>query len=113
MIYIFWACHSLPEAKIIVRRLLDQGLIGCGSIFPEVESIYRWKGKVVEGREVKVILKTTEDHFDAIQKYILQHGSYEVPEILQVDIAQGNPHYLSWISQNVTTPHPRYQKNPD
>lgn len=97
IVYIFWTCRNNGEAKKIVHGLLDQRLIACASIFPEIESIYRWEGKIEESREIKVILKTLATHFDSIQSYIRAHCSYEVPEILQVDIAQGNPAYLSWV----------------
>ncbi len=99
VIYIFWTCRDRQEAKKIIHGLLDQRLIACASIFPEIESIYRWEGKIEEGREVKVILKTTLKHFDPIRSYIQTQCSYEVPEILQVDIAQGNPRYLSWVAE--------------
>ena len=99
MIYIFWSCRDKTEAKKIIHRLLDKRLIACASIFPEVESIYRWEGKIEESQEVKVILKTQGKHYDAIQNYILSQCSYEVPEILQIEIVQGNPRYLSWVSE--------------
>lgn len=99
MIYIFWSCRNKEEAKRIIHGLLDKRLIACASIFPEVESIYRWQGKVEESREVKVILKTIANHYLAIQSYIKTHCSYEVPEIVQVDVAQANPDYLAWIRE--------------
>lgn len=102
LIYVFWTCRDKQEAKKIIHRLLDQRLIACASIFPEVESIYRWEGKIEESQEVKVILKTALNHFDAVQIHIQKHCSYEVPEILQVDIAQGNPRYLSWVVQETS-----------
>jgi periplasmic divalent cation tolerance protein len=97
VIYVFWTCRDRQEAKEIVRGLLDLRLIACASLFPEVESIYRWEGKIEEGREIKVILKTTAVHFDQIRSYIQARCSYEVPEILQVNIGNGNPSYLSWV----------------
>jgi len=103
MIYIFWTCRDQAEAKKIIHGLLDKRLIACASIFPEVESIYRWEGKVEESREVKVVLKTLAERFDAIQSYIQVHCSYEVPEILQVDVVQGNPRYVSWVLQELGT----------
>jgi periplasmic divalent cation tolerance protein len=99
MIYIFWTCRNKQEAKEIIHKLLEKRLIACASIFPEVESIYRWEGKIEESCEVKIVLKTTRTHFDAIQSYIQAHCSYEVPEILQVDVTQGNASYLSWVAK--------------
>ncbi len=69
LIYVFWTCQDKQEAKKIIRALLDQRLIACASILPEIESIYRWEGKVEESQETKVILKTMSKHFNAIQSY--------------------------------------------
>ncbi|HSX10823.1 MAG TPA: divalent-cation tolerance protein CutA [Chlamydiales bacterium] len=104
MIYIFWSCRDETEAKRVVYGLLEAHLIACASILPRVESIYHWEGKIEESQEVKVILKTTHNHYDTVQKYIQSHCSYEVPEIVQIDIADGNPTYLSWIKDAVSCP---------
>src|SRR5262245_44847326 len=97
MIYIFWTCKSIEEAKTIIHHLLDLCLIACASVLPEVESIYRWEGKIEEGKEAKVILKTQAKHFEAICHVIQKMGSYEVPEISQVDVTKANPDYFSWV----------------
>lgn len=99
MIYIFWTCKNKTEAKEIIFGLLDKRLIACASLLPEIESIYRWEGKIEEGKEVKVILKTQVQHFDAICHYIVENGSYEVPEVVQVDVPKGHARYLSWIEE--------------
>lgn len=99
IIYIFWTCRNKQEAKKIIHGLLEERLIACASLFPEVESVYRWEGKIEESQEVKVILKTAAKHFHPVQNYIQAHCSYGVPEISQIDIVQGNPRYLSWVAQ--------------
>ena len=101
MIYIFWSCSNQTEAKSIIHTLLEKRLIACASILPEVTSIYRWKDKIEEAKEVKVILKTQGPHFDAICHTIQTLCSYEVPEIVQIDVARGNLPYLDWISHSV------------
>ncbi len=104
MIYIFWTCRNKTEARTIARALLDQHLIACATLFPEVESIYRWEGTIEESQEVKVVLKTQAKHFEAVRSYIEAHCSYEVPEILQIDIVQGNPRYIAWVSSETQSP---------
>jgi periplasmic divalent cation tolerance protein len=86
MIYVFWTCRTKAEAKKIIHGLLDQHLIACASVLPEVESTYRWQGRIEENTETKVILKTTSKQFAAIRTYIEERCSYQVPEILQVDV---------------------------
>ena len=102
MIYIFWTCRDKAEAKEIIRGLLDKHLIACATIYPESQSIYRWEGKIEEAEEVKVILKTSSEHFEAVQDYIKAHCSYEVPEILQIEISRGYSPYLAWVAQETS-----------
>lgn len=99
--YIYWTCANEEEAKALVRSLLDQRLIACASIFPRVTSLYRWEGKLEEGEEVKVLLKTVATHFSAIETYIKEHSSYDVPEISQIDVSRASDSYLDWALQEL------------
>ncbi len=99
IVYIFWTCRSNEEAKKIIRNLLSQRLIACASIFPEIESLYRWRGAIEKSKETKVILKTKDENFSLIKSYIKEHCSYEEPEIVKVSISEGSNSYISWILQ--------------
>src|SRR5258708_6720717 len=101
MNYIFWTCRNDQEAKKISRHLLEKGLIACASLIPQVESLYRWKGKIEESQEVKVILKTEKKHFEAICSYITSEGSYEVPEIVEVDASSVYAPYAAWVKEEL------------
>ena len=101
MIYIFWSCRDKIEAKRIVQELLEQRLIACASLFPEVKSLYRWEGKIEESLEVKVILKTLSEHFKAVETLIREKCSYQVPEIVMLSVEEGSPDYLKWVEREV------------
>lgn len=102
MIYIFWTCKTIEEAKKICNELLGKRLIACASIIPGITSLYRWQGKLEEGREIKIILKTTHDHFTAIEQYIKTRCSYEVPEIAAIPVSSIHAPYLDWVHQEVS-----------
>lgn len=102
MIYLIWTCRNREEAKEIARALLDLRLIACASLVPEVESLYRWEGRIEEGREVKVFFKTEAGRFEAIRDYIVQHSSYEVAEIAELEVSRGNPRYLAWVAEETS-----------
>lgn len=97
VVYVFWTCREKTEAKRVIYALLEKKWVACASILPEVESMYRWEGKIEHAHEVKVIFKTVSNHFDLICDYIIRHCSYQIPEVVQLKISQGNPFYLSWI----------------
>ena len=101
MIYIFWSCQNKEEAKKVINHLLEKRFIACASIFP-VESFYLWKGNIAQGEEVKVVFKTEKSLYSSVEKEILLFCSYEVPEIIQIDVSQGYKPYLSWIAQETT-----------
>lgn len=102
MNYIFWTCRNVKEARKISRHLLEKSLIACASLIPQVESLYRWRGKIEESQEVKVIFKTEKQHFEAICRYIISQSSYEVPEIVQLDVSSAYAPYAAWVKEEVT-----------
>ncbi len=88
-------------ARAVVRQLVEERRIACGSIVPGVESIYFWKGKVQQCAEVLVILKTSADGSDAAQARLRELHPYEIPEILQLPVFGAWPPYLEWLRASV------------
>lgn len=97
MIYIFWTCKDRDEARRIARQLLEKRLIACASILPQAESFFRWEGKIEEAVEAKVILKTRKRLFEEVGEVIRKLGSYETPEIVEIEAGRANPAYLEWV----------------
>ena len=86
-----------PElARSIARALLDQKLAACVQISPVV-SHYLWDGALHEEAEQHLSIKAKSADYPAIAASIRSLHTYEVPEILRFDIADGSPDYLSWI----------------
>lgn len=100
-IQIQWTCSGLTEAKKMVQLLLSHKLIACGSLIPWVESYYVWEGKVERSQETKVLMKTRKEKFEEVKGFILQNGSYEVPEITAFAITSAHLPYLEWIDQSL------------
>jgi periplasmic divalent cation tolerance protein len=70
-----------------------------------VRSSYRWQGEVRSAREWLVVAKTTDARLAELTSRIRALHRYEVPEILTLTIAAGDPEYLRWI-RDQTTPLP-------
>jgi periplasmic divalent cation tolerance protein len=45
-----------------------------------------------------MMIKTTRQHYQAIESNILKHHPYELPEIICVTIDAGLPAYLDWVA---------------
>jgi periplasmic divalent cation tolerance protein len=93
--------HKKDDGHRIGKGLLKERLIVCYNLFP-VESAYWWKGKIEEGTEVMMLMKTKSENFSIIEAYIKKNSGYEVPEVIQVDVAKVNSSYLEWLSKELT-----------
>lgn len=81
------------------KKIVEEGLAACCNIIHSVRSIYVWKGKVCDEEEAMCLFKTRAALFDQLKKRIRELHSYEVPEIIAVDIEAGLKEYLGWIDE--------------
>ena len=63
---IYTVCSSYEEAKMIGKKMVQEKMCACVNIIPEMESIYFWDGKIVEDKEVILLIKTQQGYFDTI-----------------------------------------------
>jgi periplasmic divalent cation tolerance protein len=92
---------SEEEARKIARHLVENQLAACVNIVPQVESIYRWQGKVDSAREWLLLVKTNQERFPAVRDAIRELHSYELPECVAINIEDGSPDYLQWLTDAV------------
>jgi periplasmic divalent cation tolerance protein len=89
------------EARALVKALVAERLVACGTLLPGARSIYRWQGEVREEAEVVVLLKTDAANWDALCRAVRAQHPYEVPELLALPVAHGLERYLSWLASEV------------
>ena len=89
-----------PQAKKIAQLLLKDRLAACIQILP-IQSHYIWKDELQEDQEYLLLIKARQSDWQAIEAAIRQIHSYEIAEILKLDLAAGHAPYLAWM-QHVT-----------
>ena len=87
---------SPDEADKLAAILLENKAAACVQMLP-ISSAYRWKGKIERSAEILMLIKTTDASYPRVQELIKAHHSYEVPEIIKLQIIDGLPEYLDWI----------------
>jgi len=101
-IVVLVTCGSKKEARKIAQALVQRRLAACvQEIGVPVRSMYRWKGRVESANEVLLLIKTSRKRFSAVSTLVKKLHSYEVPEIIALNIAAGSREYLDWITSNV------------
>ncbi len=96
--WVYTTTTSKSEARAISDLLLEKKLIACANIFPEIESRYRWKGKVCKSKETALILKTRTSLYKKVEKEILRIHSYEIPCIVQLNWKASTGKFAKWIT---------------
>jgi periplasmic divalent cation tolerance protein len=95
-------CGSRQEARRIAKAIVGAKLAACVNVVSApVESIYRWKGKVETAKEILLVIKTTAQRLDELQKAVNRLHSYDVPEFLVIGVAGGSKAYLDWLRESV------------
>ncbi len=103
---------DLPEARLllstfadeesassVLRQLLEERLIACGTMIPGARSLYRWKGKIEDASEVLVLMKTDQKNASRCMSRIQELHPYEIPELILLDPEAVSDSYASWIRE--------------
>ncbi len=102
MILVFCTIDSDENAKLIARTLVEEKLAACVNIGAPSASIYHWEGKIVEDTELLLTVKTEAHLFDKVEARIKELHTYEIPEIIAVDVVKGSKDYLNWAKKELT-----------
>lgn len=98
-IIIYITHPDLKTAKKIVVSLMKDRLIACGNFFP-INSIYWWKGKIENSKEIVSIVKTKTENWEKVKSAVVKLHPYETPCIMKTDV-EANDDYESWINKEV------------
>uniref|UniRef100_A0A8C5F0Y9 CutA divalent cation tolerance homolog n=1 Tax=Gopherus evgoodei TaxID=1825980 RepID=A0A8C5F0Y9_9SAUR len=66
----FVTCPNEKVGKEIARAMVEKHLAACVNIMPQITSIYEWKGKIEEDREVLLMIKTRSSQIPALTDFV-------------------------------------------
>jgi len=93
-------CATLEEARKIARGVVEKHLAACVNVVTHaVESFYTWGGKLENGSEYLLVMKTSEERVEELQKEVLGLHSYDTPEFIVLPIVGGSEGYLRWVGE--------------
>src|SRR4026208_1480329 len=103
-IIVFMTASNGEEAARLADMLVGAHLAACVQILPEMESVYRWQGKIERAAEILLLAKTTRSKFEELEREVRALHSYETPEIIALPIVAGSTPYLEWLTESVKLP---------
>lgn len=96
-IVVFVTAGSKEEAEKLSRGLVEEKLAFCVNALPSVTSTYFWEGKLCVDEEILLIIKTRAGKFAALETWVRDNHSYNVPEVIALPIVKGSEPYLKGI----------------
>jgi len=90
--------EDMAQAQELVRRLVDDRLVACGTVLPGATSIYRWEGAVTTASETVVLLKTTRARWAGLAAAVERYHPYGVPELVALPVVAGLAEYVAWVA---------------
>jgi periplasmic divalent cation tolerance protein len=103
-VQIQFAIDDASSADAIVTRLLEDRLVACGQRLGPVTSSYRWNGALQSAEEWIVVLKTRDALARVVVESIKALHTYEIPEILILEVSGGDAGYLAWVDRETSPP---------
>lgn len=98
IVLLYCTTSSVAEAEAIAQTVVGERLAACANIIPGMRSVYWWQGKLEQGEEAVLILKTRLDLVEAATAAVKAAHSYSVPCVLPLTVGQGgNPDYIAWL----------------
>ncbi|MEZ6045424.1 MAG: divalent-cation tolerance protein CutA [Planctomycetaceae bacterium] len=88
---------SVQVAEKMAQDVVEARLAACANIIPQVQSVYRWEGKISHDQEAVLIFKTDQDRVTELISKVRELHEYEVPCITSWPITDILPEYLEWI----------------
>ncbi len=100
-IVVLSTCGSPDEGQRLARALVEKRLAACVNIIPGVRSVYRWKEAIEQEEEVLLVIKTSRPLLEDLRSEIERLHSYEVPEVIAMQVVDGSERYLAWLDREL------------
>jgi periplasmic divalent cation tolerance protein len=101
MIIIKTSTDSHKAMKKIANELLNNKLAACVNMIPRMRSKYVMDGRIVESREVILLIKTSKNLETKVYKVIKELHNYEIPEISTIQTSNVDKDYDKWLNDFV------------
>ena len=99
IVVVLVTASDLEEARRIGRALVDERLAACANVIGPITSIFRWDDRVQEAAEHLLVVKARRADVEQLATRVRALHSYEVPEVVALDVVGGAAPYLAWVRE--------------
>ncbi|MDB3980473.1 divalent-cation tolerance protein CutA [Candidatus Marinimicrobia bacterium] len=101
MLIIKTTSDSHKAMKDITNALLNNRYAACVNIIPRMRSKYVLDGRIVESREVMLLIKTSQALEANVYETIKELHNYDTPEISTIKTSNVDEDYANWLESSL------------
>ena len=99
LVYSFYP--KLNEAKKISKLSIKNKLAACVNINQNINSLFVWKNKMFNEKEVELSFKTNKQKVKKLISFLESNHPYECPCIIALPIKINNNKFLNWVNDQI------------
>ncbi len=100
MLLIYTTLPNMQQAQDLAHQVVAHGLAAGANIIPGMHSIYHWQGEIVQAQECICLFQSTHQAYAALELFIKERHSYEVPCIIAMPLEKAEAQFAAWIQQH-------------
>lgn len=100
LLAVFTTVATQEQADALARAAVEQRLAACVQT-EAIRSTYRWQGAVECEAEVRLMFKTTQRHYPALQAWLRDQHPYELPAIHALPVCAASDEYTAWVRDSL------------
>ncbi len=90
---------DLASAQELARSAVAAGLAGNAQVLGPVFSVFRHLGEVGEGSEFQVVLASTAQAYQALERHLIAAHPWQNPEIVALPVVRASQAYGRWLRE--------------
>lgn len=98
MLIVFTTTPNIKEAESLARQIVEAKLAACVQVLPQMKSFYFWENEIQAESEHLLLIKTLEEKYGELEKFIKANHSYDVPEIVAISSEKVSGDYFDWMN---------------
>ncbi len=96
-------CPDAASAQQLAQAAIARQLAACVQQ-ESIHSTYRWQGQVCSEPELRLLFKTTQAAWPALQALIAELHPYALPAIYAQPVLHASADYADWVRSQVQPP---------
>jgi periplasmic divalent cation tolerance protein len=100
LLAVFTTVANPEQADRLARAAVEQRLAACVQV-EAVHSSYRWQGEVVSEPEQRLLFKTDQAHYAALEALLRDLHPYELPAIFALPVVSATAEYTAWVHESL------------